>query len=129
MGSTALGAAESLLEASHPRDPLPFILPGERIDETQLVTTVRTHLREQAFVKAWAEGRTMTPEQAFAAQGQPLLSNQPLANANTKPRTNAQKRPSPTSPNGLTEREVEVLRLLARTTLAGRHAYLGNPSA
>lgn len=52
----------------------------------------------------------MTPEQAFAAQGQPLVSNQPPA----KPRTNAQKRLSPTFPNGLTEREVEVLRLLAR---------------
>jgi len=79
-----------------------------------LVAAARAQLGEQTFAAAWAEGRMMTPEQAIAAQGQPLVSNQPPAKPNTKPRTNAQKRLSPTSPNGLTEREVEVLRLLAR---------------
>jgi DNA-binding NarL/FixJ family response regulator len=34
--------------------------------------------------------------------------------AHTKSRTNQQKRPAPSYPNDLTEREVEVLRLVAR---------------
>jgi DNA-binding NarL/FixJ family response regulator len=102
------GAAQSLHETSSPHDP--FILPDERTDDEQSVAAARAQLGEQTFAAAWAEGRTMTPEQAIAAQGQPLVSNQPPA----KPRTNAQKRLSPTFPNGLTEREVEVLRLLAR---------------
>ena len=106
------GAAQSLHETSSPHDP--FILPGERADDEQSVAAARAQLGEQTFAAAWAEGRMMTPEQAIAAQGQPLVSNQPPAKPNTKPRTNAQKRLSPTSPNGLTEREVEVLRLLAR---------------
>jgi DNA-binding CsgD family transcriptional regulator len=104
------GAAQSLREASHPRDPLPLILPDEHTDETQWVTTARTHLGEQAWALALAEGRMMTPEQALAAQGQPLLPKPPRA----KPKTNAQNRPGSTYPNGLTEREVEVLRLLAQ---------------
>jgi DNA-binding NarL/FixJ family response regulator len=63
-------------------------------------------LGEQAFGSAWAEGRSMTPEQALSAQdsvailvGAPSVS-QPL--------------PSPTYHAGLTAREVEVLCLLAQ---------------
>jgi len=33
------------------------------------IAAIRTQLGEEAFAAAWAEGRTMTPAQAFAAQG------------------------------------------------------------
>jgi DNA-binding NarL/FixJ family response regulator len=52
----------------------------------------------------------MTPEQAIAAQGQPILPDQ----TRTKARTNAHRGSSPAYPHGLTEREVEVLRLVAQ---------------
>ena len=35
----------------------------------QAVATARAQMGEQAFTAAWAEGRTMTPEQALAAEG------------------------------------------------------------
>jgi DNA-binding NarL/FixJ family response regulator len=106
------GAAQSLLEASHSHDP--FILPGERADDEQLVAAARAHLGEHAWALTVAEGRMMTPEQALAAQGQPLAPTQPPAKPNPEPRTKAHKRPLPPPPNGLTEREVEVLRLVAQ---------------
>ena len=52
----------------------------------------------------------MTPEQAIAARGQPLLPDP----TSTKARTTKPKSPAPLYPNDLTEREVEVLRLVAR---------------
>jgi len=33
------------------------------------IAAIRTQLGEEAFAAAWAEGRMMTPAQAFAAQG------------------------------------------------------------
>jgi DNA-binding NarL/FixJ family response regulator len=50
----------------------------------------------------------MTPEQALAAR------EQPLAPVQTKARTNKHQRVAPSYPNGLTAREVEVLRLVAQ---------------
>ena len=52
----------------------------------------------------------MTPEQALSAQGHTLLAIHPHAGAEA----DSQKMPSPSIPNDLTEREVEVLRLVAR---------------
>jgi predicted ATPase/class 3 adenylate cyclase/DNA-binding CsgD family transcriptional regulator len=93
-----LGAAEALRQ--HIGAPLP---PVYRNDYEQAVTAARSALGEKAFASAWAEGRIMTPEQALAAEGQPLLPMQtPLAKS------------AATSPDGLTAREVEVLRLLAQ---------------
>ena len=68
------------------------------------VENVRSKLGEQAFTAAWAEGRTMTPEQALAAPERAPVTHTPaLVSA-----------PSvPGYPDGLTAREVEVLRLLA----------------
>ena len=65
----------------------------------QAVAAARLKLGEKVFAAAWAEGRTMSPEQALAAQRpSPALPS-------TSPAT---------YPGGLTAREVEVLRLLAR---------------
>ena len=84
------GEAEALREAIDvPR------LPVDRRGYEQGVATVRAQLGEEAFAIAWQEGRTMSPEQALAASGE--LSASP-----------------PTYPNGLTTREVEVLRVVAQ---------------
>ncbi len=74
----------------------------ERADYTGKVESVRGKLGEKIFTAAWAEGRSMTPEQALAA---PEKAPAPV------PHTPAPA--APTYPDGLTAREVEILRLLA----------------
>ena len=69
---------------------------------------IRAQLGEKAFAAAWAEGRTMTPEQALAARG-PVTGPEEVSGLPQAPTT---KTP-PTYPAGLTAREVEVLRLVA----------------
>ena len=92
------GAAESLREAI--RVP---ISPAERADYERAVAAARAQLGEKAFAARWREGRTMTPEQAFAAQGE-----------ETVPSPTTTVTATPTYPAGLTAREVEVLHLVAR---------------
>src|SRR5258708_30185006 len=75
-------------------------MPAARTYYEQVVATVRAQLGEEAFAIAWQEGRTMSPEQALAASGE---------------RSSSPTTASPlTYPNGLTTREVEVLRLVAQ---------------
>ena len=91
------GASEALRDAVG--IPIPL---AELADYEHAVSAARVHLGGRAFAAAWAQGRSMTPEQALAARGQ-----NPAPTA-TKTVT------SPTTyPAGLTAREVEVLRLLA----------------
>src|SRR5204862_6189657 len=76
------------------------------------VATARSQLGEQAFAAAWAQGRTMTPEQALAARElamkpAPLPSGALLAPPLTR---RAAKRAF----GGLTEREREVAALIAQ---------------
>ncbi len=105
------GAAESLHAMKRPHDI--FILPDMDTDDEQLMAAARTQLGERAFARALAEGRTMTPEQALAARGEMLMPDRTPAKSITQARTSTHKRRS-TYPHGLTEREVEVLRLVAR---------------
>ena len=65
------GTAEALREAIG--TPLP---PIERADYERAITGARTQLGEKAFAVAWAEGRTLTLEQALAAQGPVTLPQQ-----------------------------------------------------
>ena len=58
------GAAESLRQAISA--PIP---PLERAPHELAVSAIRTQLGEETFAAAWAEGRSMTPDQALAAQG------------------------------------------------------------
>ena len=58
------GAAEALREAIGA--PIP---PLERPTYECAVTAIRTQLGEETFAAAWALGRSMTPDQALAAQG------------------------------------------------------------
>ena len=80
--------------------PIP---PVYRAAYERSVAAARAQLGEQAFATAWAEGRTISPEQALAAERQPTL-----------PTPTSPARPTATYPDGLTAREVEVLRLLAQ---------------
>src|SRR6266567_1005303 len=84
--------------------PLPSFL--QALHEVTLAS-VRTHLGEQAVARAWEEGRTMTAEQALTTQGHVTLL-EPLPAPPPPPQ------PAAPSPDGLTAREVEVLRLLAQ---------------
>jgi predicted ATPase/DNA-binding CsgD family transcriptional regulator len=105
------GASHVLREAGGPSALFTLITtPGERADEERMRAFVRSQLGEQTFAQALAEGRTMTPEQVLAAQGHSALARHP----HTSGEADAQQIPSPSLPNDLTRREVEVLRLVAR---------------
>ena len=99
------GAAKALREAIGV--PIP---PVYHAEYEQMVATARTQLGEKAFATVWAQGRMMTPEQALTVQEPatmpiPIPTEQPPA---------PPAKPSPTYPDGLTTREVEVLRLVAQ---------------
>ncbi len=97
------GVAEALREALG--TPLP---PVARADYERAVAAARTTSGGRAFAAAWAEGRTMTPEQVLTVpppMGEPI-SSEPSSTSPVK---------SPlTYPDDLTAREVEVLCLLAQ---------------
>jgi DNA-binding CsgD family transcriptional regulator len=85
-------------------------------DEDALADT-RVRLGEEAFVAAWAQGRTMTVEQVLAARDGELVSEQPnlVSQQDASLASSCQHasnlRPEPAS--GLTPREIEVLCLIA----------------
>jgi DNA-binding CsgD family transcriptional regulator/tetratricopeptide (TPR) repeat protein len=97
-----LSATEAQLNIDRDLDPL------DRAEYERDVADIRAYLGEEAFTTAWAQGRTMTPEQALAAQ-------EPLMMPTTAPAepSSAPHAVKPTYPAGLTAREVEVLRLVA----------------
>ena len=98
------GAAEVLREAiGAPRPPF------ECVSYKRSVDAARTQLGEKYFAAAWAEGRAMTPEQALDAKG-PVTIPQLLSTASSPA---APVKPAVAYRDGLTAREVEVLRLLA----------------
>ena len=99
------GAAETLRETIG--SPLP---PVERVSYHRAVASSRTQLGEQAFAAAWAQGRTLSPEQVLATPGQvappvPIQEEQSSYPTPVSP---------PPYPDGLTAREVEVLRVVAQ---------------
>jgi DNA-binding CsgD family transcriptional regulator len=96
-------AAETLRETIGA--PLP---PVERVPYHLAVAAARTQLGEQAFAKAWAEGNSLSPEQALAAPGQVAF---PTPGEGSSSPTTASPIPYP---DGLTSREVEVLRVVAQ---------------
>jgi predicted ATPase/class 3 adenylate cyclase/DNA-binding CsgD family transcriptional regulator len=99
------GAAETLREAIGV--PLP---PIERVPYHRAVAAARTQLGEQAFAAAWVEGRTMSLEQALATPGQ-VAPPVPTRGERSSSPTPASP---PSYPDGLTAREVEVLRVVAQ---------------
>jgi len=103
--------AACLFGAAEPHiNPRTELDPFERMDYERVVEGVRARLDEQSFAAAWAEGRAMTPEQALDAQG-PVTLPQSLSTPSSPA---APVKPAVLYPDGLTAREVEVLRLLAQ---------------
>jgi predicted ATPase/DNA-binding CsgD family transcriptional regulator len=100
------GTAEPLRESGSLT--IHVVIPQPLYD--RMVAVVRRQLGETAFTAAWARGRSMTPEQALAAQG---TVEMPLS-APTEPPSPPPVKTSSTYPSGLTAREVEVLRLVAQ---------------
>jgi DNA-binding NarL/FixJ family response regulator len=100
-----LGAAEALCEASHGA-----LHPAVHALQESTSAVASAQLGEEVFTSAWAEGRTMTLEQALAAPGAVTIPTTAPAGPASVPHT----RKAPISPDGLTAREVEVLRLLAQ---------------
>ncbi len=91
-----LGAAEAIRETR--AIPLP---PVWRADYERAVAAARAQLDEKTFAAAWAQGRAMTLEEVLAARELATTSPPPV-------------RARVTYPDGLTAREVEVLRLVAQ---------------
>ena len=109
------GAAEVRRETSTPANPFAlFIITDEQADDERMRAVVQAQLGEQAFAQALAEGRAMRPEQVLAAQGHPVLSSHLSPKSPTGATADSHKPALPSSPNDLTGREVEVLRLVAR---------------
>jgi predicted ATPase/serine/threonine protein kinase/DNA-binding CsgD family transcriptional regulator len=100
-----MSAAQALREAIE--TPLPSFF--QALHEFTIAST-RPRLGEQAFATAWAEGSTMRPEQALTAQAPMVIPTTAPAEPSFVP--HAAK--AQTYPDGLTAREVEVLRLVAQ---------------
>jgi predicted ATPase/DNA-binding CsgD family transcriptional regulator len=104
-----LGQAARLFGAADPWLRPGVMDPLERADYERDVEGIRARLGEQAFADVWAQGHTMRPEQALAANGQVTLPaptpTEPLSTSPTSPAN---------YPAGLSAREVEVLRLVAQ---------------
>jgi DNA-binding CsgD family transcriptional regulator/tetratricopeptide (TPR) repeat protein len=93
-----------------PPDPAWLAQPIERAHYEQSMATVRAQLDEETFAAAWAEGQSMTPEQALAAQNSEVV---PGHLSPAPPAAPARKSGAP-YPADLTRREREVLRLVAQ---------------
>lgn len=104
------GTADALRETI--RVPIPLI---DRAGYERSIATARTCLGEKDFAAAWEAGRAMTPEQAITWQGNAVIV--PLAAPATISSSTHQT--ASTYPAGLTAREVEVLRLVARGLTSG----------
>ncbi len=97
------GAAEVLREAMG----IPLLLDVHS-SYNRAVACVRRPLGKEAFATAWAEGRTLSPEQAIVIQGRRISPTPAPTGQSSRIAKSAS-----TYPAGLTLREVEVLRLVA----------------
>ncbi len=100
------GAADAQMDVNK------HLTPIERVAYERDVASVRARLGEETFAAAWTQGRSMTPEQALAAP-EPPLTPAPMP-ARSQPAPSVEPSTAPKYPDGLTAREVEVLRLVAQ---------------
>lgn len=91
-----------------------FTMPGEDAEDERMRAIVRTQLGEQNFVQALNEGRAMTPAQALSAHEQMILAYQAPTTSIIPDETDQQQTSSSSLLDTLTEREREVLRLVAQ---------------
>ncbi len=99
------GTAQALCEAIHGALP-PFV----REMQKHAIDVAQGQVGKEVFAAALAEGCTMTFEQALDARGPVMMPTTASEGSSSVPHT----RKDPPYPNGLTEREVEVLRLVAK---------------
>jgi DNA-binding NarL/FixJ family response regulator len=99
------GAADTLRKTIGA--PMPLV---ERASYESKVVAARDQLGEEVFVRTWAQGQRMTPEQALAAQGPAAIVEQGSTISQAKTADTS----TSTLPAGLTKREAEALRLLAQ---------------
>ncbi|HVO44009.1 MAG TPA: response regulator transcription factor, partial [Aggregatilineales bacterium] len=100
-GVTLLGAADTL-SGHHGFFRILYELDRQ-------LAAAHGQIEEAAFATAWAEGRAMSTEAATAYARQMLESETPAVEASPQP----QRKPTAALPDPLSERELEVLRLLA----------------
>ncbi len=86
------------------------IWPVERASYERSVAVARDLLGSKAFTAAWTQGRTMLPEQALATEKSRKMRGTVSAGQSSVPSV----KPPARFPAGVTRREIEVLRLLAR---------------
>ncbi len=87
--------------------PLP---PVDRADYEKAVAAARIHLGMKAFPIAWAQGRAMTLNQVLSGLIKvSMLTPNPVIHASAHPAAKS----TISYPDGLTKREIEVLRLVA----------------
>jgi predicted ATPase/DNA-binding CsgD family transcriptional regulator len=92
------GASEAILETVGA--PL-YVHAQDRALYERAVGVLRSRLGEEAFEAAWSEGRTMYPEDA-------------IEYALESPKTTEEGGTAPAYPAGLSTREIDVLKLVAR---------------
>ena len=95
------GASASWLNPMLDREVEPWL----RQDYQRVMEGVCVHLGEQKYKAAWERGQTVTPEL--------VLTQQPLDDSVASLVPKLPPEPLPRYPDGLTSREVEVLRLVA----------------
>jgi DNA-binding CsgD family transcriptional regulator len=99
------GAAEALREAiGAPMHPV------HRASYEHALALAHRELGERAFAIAWAEGRSMTPEQVLTTRA----STSAPAQVPPPSLVNAPPHKPVTYPHGLTAREMDILRLIAQ---------------
>ena len=106
-GARLWGNAAALRETIG--SPLP---PEDRSTYERSLAEAQARSGEKAFTAEWTDGRSMTVERVLVPRGR-TRSSEP-GNVELQPDTLQQTAPISLNTNGLTEREVEVLRLLAQ---------------
>jgi DNA-binding NarL/FixJ family response regulator len=96
------GLAAGLLESGGRQ-----LVPIDQAEFEHIVAKARDRLDVQAFSAAWEEGRSMTLDQALD------LANASYRPDNTETRQSGPDHLEQTYPDNLTEREIDVLRLIA----------------
>jgi DNA-binding NarL/FixJ family response regulator len=87
--------------------------PVDRVEYDRNAAVARTQLGDEAFAVAWEAGRTISPEQAIAFALE-VAAEVPTPAPAPPPAAQPAVVASAEYPAGLTDREVEVLRLVAQ---------------
>ncbi|MEO8285589.1 MAG: tetratricopeptide repeat protein [Chloroflexota bacterium] len=109
-----LGAAQALLEFIGA-----LLDPADLMEYKRNEEAARKQLREGAFLASWMEGRAMTPEQVASIRDMSEHNREPAASLTETDRAAAARQPAQkhlpqASNDGLSARELDVLRLIGQ---------------